>query len=69
MQVFVPVEDASLDACAGLLVPYRCGYVCVHELRAELLQPDGTWQALAPLSDGSSAHRPDARRASTPGLR
>jgi hypothetical protein len=67
MQVFVPLEDANLDARAGVLVPYRCGLACAHELRAQRQLPDGSWQVVTPLSDGSSARRPDARRASTPG--
>ena len=67
MQVFVPLEDANLDARAGVLVPYRCGLACAHELRAQLQLPDGSWQAVAALNDGSSVRRPDARRVSTPG--
>ena len=35
MRVFVPVEDSSFDARAGVLVPYRCGIACEHGLRDE----------------------------------
>jgi hypothetical protein len=69
MQVFVPIEDASLDPCAGMLVPYRCGLVCAHEMRAQLLLPDGSWSEPVALSDGSATRRPDARRSSSPGPR
>ena len=44
MRVFVPVEDAPANALLGMLVPYRCGFVCEHALRellpAELCLPD-----------------------------
>ena len=67
MQVFVPLEDALPELDVGALVPYRAGLACAHELRAALQLPDGSWQAVTAFSDGSSARRPDARRASTPG--
>ena len=44
MRVFVPVEDASVDADAGALVPYRCGITCAHELRGVLVLRDGVWR-------------------------
>ena len=33
MRVFVPVEDALPGSGHPLLVPYRCGLACAHELR------------------------------------
>lgn len=33
MRVFVPIEDAPVDASMALLVPYRCGLPCEHALR------------------------------------
>jgi hypothetical protein len=58
MQVFVPVEDASLDREAGPLVPYRCGLACAHELRGGLVLRDGVWLDPVLLSDGSASRRP-----------
>ena len=57
MQVFVPVEDASLDAGVATLVPYRCGLPCAHELRGELVLRDGVWSARASISAGSASRR------------
>ena len=53
MRVFVPVEDASVDADAGVLVPYRCGLVCAHELRGVLVLRDGVWSEPIALNDES----------------
>jgi len=33
MRVFVPAEDALSGNGIPLLVPYRCGLACAHELR------------------------------------
>ena len=33
MRVFVPVEDAPPSSSIPMLVPYRCGIACAHELR------------------------------------
>jgi hypothetical protein len=64
MRVFVPVEDASVDADAGALVPYRCGVACAHELRGVLVLRDGVWRAPVPINDESRSRRrepdPDA---------
>lgn len=58
MRVFVPVEDASVDADAGALVPYRCGIVCAHELRGVLVLRDGVWNEPFAFNDESPSHRP-----------
>ena len=50
MRVFVPVEDASVDADAGALVPYRCGVVCAHELRGSLVLRNGVWSERVALN-------------------
>lgn len=69
MRVFVPVEDQSLDGEIEKLVPYRQGLACVHGLREGFsLGPDG-WLNFGPLSDESSARRPDARRSHPPARR
>jgi hypothetical protein len=69
MLVFVPVEDASVDRDAGVLVPYRCGVACVHGLR-EGFTPDAEgWLAFGPISDESSARRPASRRSGPPAPR
>ncbi len=69
MRVFVPVEDASVDAMTGVLVPYRCGVPCAHGLRGEfVLDEDGAWH-FAPISDGSASRRPAPGRASSPDRR
>ena len=57
MRVFVPVEDASVDADAGALVPYRCGITCAHELRGVLVLRDGVWREPFALNDESQSHR------------
>jgi hypothetical protein len=57
MHVFVPIEDRSVDADAGVLVPYRCGIACAHELRAALVLRDGVWSERAPVSDESRSDR------------
>jgi hypothetical protein len=33
MRVFIPIEDAPVDASMALLIPYRCGLRCEHALR------------------------------------
>ena len=66
MRIFVPVEDASLDAEAGLLVPYRSGLPCAHELRAGLVLRDGVWRERAALSDESASRRPKSGPAPWP---
>jgi len=58
MRVFVPVEDASVDADVGALVPYRCGIVCAHELRGVLVLLDGVWREPVALNDESPSRRP-----------
>jgi hypothetical protein len=58
MRVFVPVEDASVDAEAGLLVPYRCGVACAHELRGALVLQDGIWADRLAVNDESRSDRP-----------
>ena len=55
MRVFVPVEDRSVDADAGVLVPYRYGLTCAHELRGALVLRDGVWTA---YNDESRSYRP-----------
>ena len=57
MRVFVPVEDASVDADVGALVPYRCGIACAHELRGVLVLRDGVWSEPVALNDESAWHR------------
>jgi hypothetical protein len=64
MRVFVPVEDRSVDADAGVLVPYRYGLTCAHELRGALVLRDGVWTERAPVSDESRSDRPTSGRAS-----
>ena len=64
MQVFVPVEDRSVDVDAGVLVPYRCGLACAHELRAALVLGDGVWRERASVSDESRSDRPTSDRSS-----
>ena len=58
MRVFFPVEDRGVDADAGVLVPYRCGLACAHELRDALILEDGVWRERAALNDGSRSDRP-----------
>ena len=69
MRIFVPVEDAGIDAESGKLVPYRSGIPCAHELRAGLILRDGTWRERAALSDGSASRRPEPGPACSPGRR
>lgn len=58
MRVFVPVEDRSVDADAGVLVPYRCGLACVHELAGALVLRDGVWTERTAINDESRSDRP-----------
>jgi hypothetical protein len=58
MRVFVPVEDASVDADAGVLVPYRCGLTCAHELRGALVLREGVWAERAAVNDESRSDHP-----------
>ena len=58
MRVFVPVEDASVDADAGVLVPYRYGLVCAHELRGALVLRDGVWAERTAVNDESRSDHP-----------
>lgn len=67
MQVFVPLEDTLPERDAGVLVPYRAGLACAHELRGGLVLRDGTWCDAAAVNDESAARRPGAGRASSPG--
>jgi hypothetical protein len=67
MRVFVPVEDASLDADGEMLVPYRYGLACVRGLRAQPAANDPDAARPAPLSDGSSVPRPSSAPACAPG--
>ena len=53
MRVFVPVEDRSVDADAGVLVPYRYGLTCAHELRGALVLREGVWTERAAVNDES----------------
>ncbi len=69
MRIFFPVEDASIDHEAGVLVPYRQGFACAHELRAPLTLRDGVWCEPDALSDGSTARPPTARPACAPDRR
>ena len=69
MQVFVPLEDAVPDLDAGVLVPYRAGLACAHELRGGLVLRDGIWCDADAVNDGSAARRPGAGPASSPGPR
>jgi len=58
MRVFVPVEDGSVDADAGVLVPYRYGLTCAHELRGALVLRDGVWSERTAINDESRSDRP-----------
>ena len=58
MRVFVPVEDRSVDADAGVLVPYRYGLACAHELRGVLVLRDGVWAERTAVNDESRSDRP-----------
>jgi hypothetical protein len=69
MRVFFPVEDRGIDADAGVLVPYRCGLACAHELRGTLVMRDGVWCERGALSDGSRSDRPMSNPAAPPGRR
>jgi hypothetical protein len=66
MRVFVPVEDASVDAQVGALVPYRCGIACAHELRGALVLRNGIWSERVPINDESRSYRPTSDPASPP---
>jgi hypothetical protein len=69
MRVFVPVEDASVDAEAGALVPYRCGVACVHALRDALVLRDGVWSERVAINDESRSYRPTSGPVSRPDRR
>ena len=58
MRVFVPVEDASVDADAGVLIPYRYGLACAHELRGALVLRDGVCAERTAVNDESRSDRP-----------
>lgn len=64
MRIFVPVEDASIDHESGLLVPYRYGLACAHELRGTLVLRDGVWSERAAVNDESASRRPEPGLAS-----
>ena len=66
MRVFVPVEDASVDAAAGALVPYRCGIACAHELRGVRVLRDGVWRAPVAINDESRSRPPESDPAAPP---
>jgi hypothetical protein len=67
MRIFFPVEDASIDHEAGVLVPYRQGLACAHELRDPLVLREGVWSERDAFSDESKARRPTARPVGAPG--
>ena len=69
MRVFVPVEDGSIDRESGVLVPYRYGLACAHELRGALALHDGVWSERASLSDEPSFRRPESGPAPAPDRR
>lgn len=69
MRIFVPIEDASIDNDAGVLVPYRYGLACLHELRGALVLRDGVWGEREAINDGSSIRRPASGPACSPGPR
>lgn len=69
MQIFVPVEDAGVDRDCGVLVPYRCGLVCAHELRDALVLRDGCWSEPDAVNDESATRRLTSRPAFAPGHR
>ena len=69
MRVFVPVEDGSIDHQADILVPYRCGVACAHELRGALVLRDGVWRERAAINDESASRRQDSGPASPPDRR
>jgi hypothetical protein len=66
MRVFFPVEDRGIDADAGVLVPYRCGLACAHELRDALVLENGVWRERTALNDGCRSDRPASNPASPP---
>ena len=68
MRIFVPVEDASIDQEADMLVPYRYGLTCAHELRGALVLRDGIWCEREAINDGSSSRRPMSVQACAPDL-
>jgi hypothetical protein len=68
MRIFVPIEDASSAHANDVLVPYRQGFACAHELRGTLVLRNGVWCERALISDGSSARRPASGPASSPDL-
>jgi hypothetical protein len=76
MRIFIPIEDASVDHSTDVLVPYRQGLACAHELRGGLILRDGVWSERPPMShalldhasisDESSARRPASIPVSSP---
>jgi hypothetical protein len=66
MRIFVPIEDAVVERATDVLVPYRQGVPCAHELRGTLVLRDGVWSERSLLSDGSSVRRPISGPASSP---
>jgi hypothetical protein len=64
MRVFVPVEDRSVDADAGVLVPYRYGLTCAHELRGALVLSEGVWTERTAINDESRSNPPTSGRSS-----
>ena len=66
MRIFFPVEDASVDHEAGVLVPYRQGLACAHELRSPLVLREGVWSERDALSDESRVRHPTAHPACVP---
>jgi hypothetical protein len=65
MRVFIPIEDGHIDRDV-VPVPYRQGLACVHGLREGFTLGQDGWLDFGPLSDESSARRPDARRSHPP---
>lgn len=66
MRVFVPVEDTTVDANDGALVPYRSGIVCAHELRGVLVLRDGVWRQPVAINDESRSRHPEPDPAAPP---
>ena len=50
MRIFVPIEDASVEHATDVVVPYRHGLACAHELRGTLILRDGVWSERTPNS-------------------
>lgn len=66
MRIFVPIEDAGIEHATDVLVPYRQGLACAHQLRGTLSLRDGVWCERSRISDESSARRPTSDPASSP---